>query len=78
MIKEHQSVVLTTDLANEGLTAGDIGTVVHIHKGGRAYEVEFMTLLGKTVTVTTLDHAQVRPVFDGEVAHARLLSARSA
>jgi hypothetical protein len=34
MIKEHDCVVLTTDLPAEGLTAGDIGTVVHIHKAG--------------------------------------------
>ena len=34
MIKEHDCVVLTEDLAAEGLKAGDIGTVVHIHAGG--------------------------------------------
>jgi hypothetical protein len=31
MIKEHDCVVLTKDLAAEGLKAGDVGTVVHIH-----------------------------------------------
>ena len=46
MIKEHDCVVLTTDLSGEKLVAGDIGTVVHIHKGGVAYEVELMTLTG--------------------------------
>lgn len=44
MIKEHDCVILTQDLADEGLVAGDIGTVVHIHQSGSGYEVESMTL----------------------------------
>ena len=35
-IKEHDCVVLTAGLPEEGLEAGDVGTVVHIHKGGTA------------------------------------------
>jgi hypothetical protein len=53
--------------------AGDVGTVVHIHKKGEAYEVEFMTLNGKTVAVTTLLATQVRPIEPHEIAHARAL-----
>ena len=30
MIKEHDIVVLTQDLPEERLTAGDVGTVVHV------------------------------------------------
>lgn len=74
MIKEHDCVVLTTDLSKEGLAAGDIGTVVHVHKGGKAYEVEFVTLLGKTIAVATLDQSQIRPISEREVAHARELT----
>lgn len=74
MFKEHDYVVLTTDLPNEGLTAGDLGTVIHIHDGGTAYEVEFMTLLGKTIAIATLKDSQVRPITDREVAHAREFS----
>ena len=74
MIKEHDYVVLTTDLPGDGLTAGDLGTVIHIHKGGKAYEVEFMTLLGKTITVVTLNDSQIRPISEREVAHARELT----
>lgn len=33
MIQEHDCVVLTRDLPSEGLVAGDVGTVVHVHKG---------------------------------------------
>jgi hypothetical protein len=75
MIKEHDSIVLTVDLAAEGLAAGDIGTVVNVHKGGEGYEVEFMTLDGKTIAVSTLLADQVRPIARREIAHVRSLEA---
>ena len=75
MIKEHDCVVLTRDLAAEGLKAGDIGTVVHVHEGGAGYEVEFMTLVGETVTVVTLLSDQLRAVARREIAHVRALQA---
>ena len=59
----------------EGLKAGDIGTVVHIHGGGAAYEVEFMTLAGETVSVVTLLHSQIRPIAPREIAHVRDMQA---
>ena len=62
MIKEHDIVVLTEDVPEEGLTAGDVGTVVHIHNNGEGYEVEFMTLTGQTIAVASLLARQVRPV----------------
>jgi len=74
MIKEDECAVLTEDLPAEGLKAGDIGTVVHIHQGGAAYEVEFMTLAGETIAVTTLAATQVRPLARCDMAHARELS----
>ena len=74
MIKEHECIVLTEDLLGEGLKAGDIGTVVHIHEGGAGYEVEFMTLAGETIAVTTLLPGQVRPLARRDMAHARELS----
>lgn len=61
MIKEHDTVVLTEDLPQEGLTAGDVGTVVHVHNSGEGYEVEFMTLAGQTIAVASLLAKQVRP-----------------
>ena len=54
MINDLDSVVLTVDLPQYGLTAGDIGTVVMIHANGKGYEVEFMTLDGETLAVTSL------------------------
>lgn len=75
MINEHDSVVLTQDLPDEELEAGDIGTVVHIHEGGAAYEVEFMTLAGETICVATLLARQVRPIARREIAHVREIAA---
>ena len=74
-IKEHDCVVLTADLPGENLKAGDVGTVVHIHKGGVAYEVEFVTLAGETIAVATVEAAQVRPVGKRDVNHVRELQA---
>jgi len=74
MIKEHDIVVLTEDVADAGLEAGDVGTVVHVHKGG-GYEVEIMTLAGETVAVVTLRPAQVRSIQPRDVAHVRELAA---
>ncbi len=76
MIKEHDRVVLKVPVPAEGLEAGDVGTVVHIYKDGQAYEVEFITLDGKTAAVVTLESAQVRPVGRREITHARELAAK--
>ena len=73
MIKEHDCIVLTEDLSEEGLKAGDIGTVVHIHQNGAGYEVEFMTLAGETIAVVTLITSQVRPLARHDMAHVREL-----
>lgn len=75
MIKEHDCVILTQDLPGEGLKAGDIGTVVHIHQGGMGYEVEFMTLAGETVALAALRPSQVRSIARRDIAHVRVLQA---
>ena len=74
MIKEHDRVVLTSELPGEGLKAGDVGTVLHVHKDSKAFEVEFVTLDGETVTVATLTASRLRPVQKREITHARSLS----
>ena len=74
-IKEHDCVVLTKNLPEENLEAGDVGTVVHIHKDGAAYEVEFLTLDGHTVAVATVGSAQLRPVSHRDISHVRELQA---
>ena len=72
-IKEHDRVVLKSDVPAERLKAGDVGTVVHIYRDGLAYEVEFTALNGDTVAVATVETAQVRPVREREITHAREL-----
>ena len=49
---ELDTVVLTIDLPEEGLKAGDLGAVVAVYGDGAAYEVEFVTLKGQTVSVS--------------------------
>ena len=75
MIKEHGRVVLKIAIPGEGLEAGDVGTVVHTYRDGRAYEVEFTTLAGKTAAVVTVQATNVRPVKKWEITHARELQA---
>jgi hypothetical protein len=74
MIKELDPVVLTEDLADSGLRAGDVGWVVTVHDGGAGYEIEFVTLAGETVAVETVPADRVRPVGRKEIAHARLVA----
>ena len=61
MIKELERVVLSADLPDEGLKAGDVGTVVMIHQGGKGFEVEFVTLDGETIAVTSVGADQSAP-----------------
>ena len=74
MIAEHQRIVLTTDIEEDGLRYGDIGTVISVHNGGEAYTVEFMTLTGRTIGVVTLLASQVRPVASNDMQQARPLA----
>jgi hypothetical protein len=74
-IKEHDRVVLTSDMPADGLKAGDVGTVVHVYRDGRAHEIEFVALDGTTAAVATVEATNVRPVHRREIAHARKLQA---
>lgn len=62
MIKELDTVVLAKDLKEHNLKIGDVGTVVHVYEGGKAYELEFVTGEGKTIAVTTLAQSDIYPV----------------
>ena len=71
MITEHATVVLTENLPAAGLEAGDVGVVAHIHRNGEAYEVEFMTLDGGTLTIQTLEARQIRVAGNLDIPHVR-------
>jgi hypothetical protein len=74
VIREHENVVLMTDLPEHGLRTGDVGTVALLH-GDRGYEIEFVALNGETLAVVSLTRSQVRPIGVREIAHARHVAA---
>lgn len=71
MIRELDMVVLTRDVSENRLKAGDVGTVVLEHGGGKGFEVEFLTLTGETLAVVTVPADAVRAVSADEIAHVR-------
>jgi len=71
MIAELDSVALTVNLPEHGLTARDVGAVVHVYTGGKRFMVEFTTFDGSTVAVTKVSDAHIRPLSRNEIHHAR-------
>jgi len=71
MIAEHSLVVLDCEPPHEDLNRGDVGTVVHVYKEGRGYEVEIVDGGGKTVALVIVGAGDVRPIQPGEMLHAR-------
>ena len=54
--------------------AGDVGTVVHVHANGLAYEVEFATLTGTTVAVATVPVEHLRAIAPQDMDHVRVIA----
>ncbi len=75
MFNELDCIVLTTDIPEYGLTAGDIGTIVMVHEAGRSFEVEFVALDGEALAIASLSPTQIRLVTHHEIAHARPVAA---
>ncbi len=75
MYEEHNQVVLTCPLVTLGLEPGDLGVVVHVHTHGAAYEVEFMSLDGRTIGVQALQASQLRHATASAVPHERVRTA---
>ncbi len=73
-MKEHDPIVLTNDIANTDLRAGDVGTVVHTYENGTAYEVEFLTLDGHTHAVETIEARSLRAVRSSDLVHTRTVA----
>jgi hypothetical protein len=70
-IHELDSVVLLHDRPADGLAAGDVGAVVHVHPGGERVEVEFVNWSGETVAVATLPVVELRPLNETERMQSR-------
>lgn len=59
-------VELVTDLPDEGLARGSVGTIVHVfHRPEVAYEVEFADEGGRTVATVALTADWVRVLEGG-------------
>lgn len=71
MITEHSLVVLDADPPHEKLTRGDVGTVVHVCKDVKGYELEFVDGGGNTVALVCVGANDVRPIKAGELLHTR-------
>ncbi len=74
MFKEHDIVILTKTIPDEALEAGDVGTIIHIHRRGEAFEVEFQSLDGRTIAIATVLAGQIRPVSTTDISHARQIA----
>jgi hypothetical protein len=77
-LAELDLLVLTADLPQHGLCAGDVGTVVHAYSDALAYEVEFTALDGSTVAVTTVEANQARAATRRDITHTRLAESQAA
>lgn len=60
MIALLDTVILTRDLPEEGLRAGERGAVVEIYGGREGYEVEFFDEAGDTKAVITVRAGDLR------------------
>lgn len=68
MIQQLDIVILLKDRPHEGLVKSDVGSVVFIHEGGKAFEVEFITMTGDPLGVLTLAADVCSPKLQGLTA----------
>ena len=59
MLKEHDIVALIADRPEDGLEAGDVGSVVHCYRDKDTYEIEFIDEQGRSKCVATIPNAIV-------------------
>ena len=75
----YSEVILTRDVPEAGLRAGDVGTVVDCHAargaGDEGYFLEFFDMTGNTVLVTALPASALRLPTPADRPAVRALSA---
>ena len=54
MIRELDTVVPSHDIKENGLKKGNVVAVVHCCKNGKAFEVEFVTAVGRAIALAIL------------------------
>jgi hypothetical protein len=77
----YQYVILTADLPDHGLCAGDVGTLAERHAlPGKevGYSVEFFDMTGRTVAVVTVPASVLRAPTSADRPSARRLAAADA
>jgi hypothetical protein len=77
----YSDIILLRDLPEEGLAAGDVGTVVDRHDVEgleTGYSVEFFDMLGNTVAVITLPGSSLRSSTHADRPTVRLTRAVAA
>ncbi|HEY9694144.1 MAG TPA: DUF4926 domain-containing protein [Oculatellaceae cyanobacterium] len=70
----YSDVILLCNLPEEGLYAGDIGTVVEEHNVEgleTGYSVEFFDMLGNTLAVVTLPKSSLRSPSQADIPSVR-------
>ena len=75
----YSDVILTRDISEHGLRAGDVGTVVERHVvpsvSEEGYSVEFFDMTGNTVGVVTVSASAVRLPTQADRPTVRALTA---
>ena len=75
----YSDVILTRDVEEHGLRAGDVGTVVERHRvpgvAEEGYSVEFFDMTGNTVAVVTVAASVLRVPTPTDRPAVRALSA---
>jgi hypothetical protein len=76
-----KDAILTVDLPNEGLRAGDVGTVVERHQvpgvAEVGYSVEFFDMTGRMVAVVTVPTSSLRVPTAADLPAVRAMSKTS-
>lgn len=74
-----QRAILTVDLPDDGLRAGDVGTIVERHDVAgvpeTGYSVEFFDMTGQTVAVVIVPASGLRAPTPQDLPSVRIVSA---
>jgi hypothetical protein len=73
----YKDAVLMVDLPNEGLRAGDVGTVIERHQAAQdvvGYSIEFFDMTGRTVAVTTVSASNLRAPTSSDLPSVRAMA----
>ncbi|WP_414039226.1 DUF4926 domain-containing protein [Acidithiobacillus sp. M4-SHS-6] len=73
MTRELDTVALVEDHPDEGLVKEDIGIVVMVHDGRKAFEVGFVTVASDTLRVLTLTVDEIWSISAMDVPHVRVM-----